>query len=169
MIEIISFPTFFLTNYIMEILVKRIAKKPSYTIGKLYVNGKLFCNTLEDTDRGLDQSMSPDEIARKKIKDKTAIPTGTYRITLDVVSPRFSKKLGYRWCGGKLPRLLNTVGFSGVLIHSGNTAEHTSGCILVGDNRVKGKVLDSMDTLKKLYKVMQDAKKKGEDIYITIE
>ena len=76
----------------IKILVKRIAKKPNYTIGKLFINGVFFANTLEDTDRGLTQSMSEDEIKKKKIYGQTAIPTGTYKVTLDVVSPKFSKK-----------------------------------------------------------------------------
>ena len=79
----------------IKVLVKRIAKKPNYTIGKLFINGVFFANTLEDTDRGLTQNMSEDEIKKKKIYGQTAIPTGTYKVTLDVVSPKFSKKQFY--------------------------------------------------------------------------
>jgi hypothetical protein len=74
----------------MEILIKRIAKKETYTIGRLYINGKYYCDTIEDKDRGLTQSMSSKEIADKKIKHKTAIPTGKYELTLKVKSPKYS-------------------------------------------------------------------------------
>ena len=73
----------------MEILLKRIAKKPNYTIGKLYIDGKYFCDTLEDKDRGLLQSMTENEILKIKVKDQTAIPTGKYKIDMNTVSPRF--------------------------------------------------------------------------------
>ena len=50
----------------IELVLKRLAKKKDYTIGHLYVNGKRFCDTLENTDRGLDQSMPSDELMKKK-------------------------------------------------------------------------------------------------------
>ena len=74
----------------MKLELKRIAKKDKYTIGHLYINGKYFCDTLEDPDRGLSSSMSNSQIAMKKIKGDTAIPTGTYNITLDIVSSKYS-------------------------------------------------------------------------------
>ena len=70
----------------MKLLLKRIARKPEYSIGKLYIDNQYFCDTLEDTDRGLKQSMSEQEIAKIKIKDKTAIPTGTYQIDMNTIS-----------------------------------------------------------------------------------
>lgn len=147
----------------MDLLLRRIARRSSYTIGKLYVDGEYFCDTLEDTDRGLDQSWGEAEILVQKIAGETAIPTGTYEVTLSVVSPRFSKKAAYAFCGGKLPRLLETKGFSGVLIHAGNTAADTAGCILVGRNTIVGKLTNSLDTLKTLYP------KLSEPLTITIE
>lgn len=101
----------------MELLLRRIARRSSYTIGKLYVDGAYFCDTLEDTDRGLDQSWGEAEILAQKIAGETAIPTGTYEVTLSVVSPRFGKKSAYAFCEGKLPRLLHVPGFEGVLMH----------------------------------------------------
>lgn len=104
----------------MELLLKRVAKKPTYTIGHLYVDGQRFCDVVEDTDRGLDQQMPLSEIQRIKVKDKTAIPTGHYRITLDVKSPKYSNYARYPWAkpyGGKIPRLVNVSGFDGILIH----------------------------------------------------
>ena len=85
---------------------------------------------------------------------------------LGVKSPRFSQKTQYKAIGGYLPRLVNVPAFDGVLIHIGNTANDTEGCILVGRNTKVGMVLKSTETFYKLYSVLQDAK---DDIYITIE
>lgn len=153
----------------MKITVKRIAKQSTYTIGKLYVDNKYFCDTLEDTDRGLTSSMPLSEISELKKRGITAIPTGTYQITLDVVSPKFSKYKQYNFCNGKLPRLLNVPGYEGVLIHIGNKPEDTEGCILVGYNTVKGQVTNSTDTFKKLYALLLAAKNNNEQITITYE
>ncbi|MBR2017789.1 MAG: hypothetical protein IKA00_10970, partial [Prevotella sp.] len=79
----------------MKLLLKRIAKKADYTIGHLYINGKKFCDTLEDTDRGLMQSLPTSVNVAKKKKGATAIPVGTYRVTLAVKSPRFSQVAQY--------------------------------------------------------------------------
>lgn len=149
----------------VKLLLKRIAKEPTYTIGKLYIDDKYFCDTIEDTDRGLSQALPLDINATRKIKGKTAIPTGTYKITLDVVSQRFSNRAQYRFCNGKLPRLLNVPAFEGVLIHIGNDANDTEGCILVGINKQVGKVLDSTITFRKLYERLKEHK----DITITIK
>lgn len=153
----------------MKLELKRIAKKDKYTIGHLYIDGKFFCDTLEDPDRGLTSTMSLTEIKSKKIKGDTAIPTGTYKITLDVVSPKYSNFSKYpyvKFCGGKMPRLLNIPGYEGVLIHAGNTQKDTEGCLLVGENKVVGKVINSQATWKKLYEVIQ--KDKG-NLSITIK
>lgn len=153
----------------MKLTLDRIYKGPSYTIGKLYIDDKYFCDTLEDTDRGLTDIMPLAEILKIKKPSETAIPSGTYNITLDVVSPRFSTKTFYQQvCNGKLPRLLNVKGFDGVLIHSGNTEKDSSGCILVGQNKVKGKVINSQETFKKLYKILKDYWDKDKSITINI-
>lgn len=138
----------------MQLLLKRIARKPSYTIGKLYINGKYQCDTVEDTDRGLSDKMSVDEIKSKKVYGETAIPVGTYKISLDVVSPKYSKQQFYltNANGGRVPRLMGVKGFDGVLIHVGNTAKDSLGCILVGQNKVVGQVVNSKETFKSLYK-----------------
>lgn len=132
----------------MNIVIKRIAKKPKYTIGKLYIDGEFFCNTLEDTDRGLDSSMPLSEIKAKKVYGETAIPYGTYRVVTNVISPKFKDRAWAKPYDGKLPRLLNVPGFEGVLIHVGNSAEDTLGCVLLGKNTVVGKVVDSQTTFK---------------------
>ena len=125
----------------MEILVKRIAKKPKYTIGKMYIDGQYICDTLEDTDRGLNQNMSLEEIKNKKVYGETAVPTGTYKVDMNTVSPKFKSRTWAKPYGGKLPRLVLVPGYDGVLIHPGNKAEDTLGCILVGENKAVGQVL----------------------------
>ena len=143
----------------MRILLQRHALKAGYTIGRMEINGRYFCDTLEDTDRGLRGSMTEDEIAALKVKGATAIPTGTYRIDMQTRSPRF---------GRVLPRLLRVKGYAGVLIHSGNTAADTEGCILVGENRERGKVLNSRATLESLLVFLREAQAAGEEIELTI-
>lgn len=153
----------------MNLKLDRKYKKQSYTIGRLYINDEFFCNTLEDTDRGLDDSMSLEQIQRIKKPSMTAIPTGTYEITLDVYSPKFGTRSFYKEvCNGKVPRLLNVKGFDGILIHAGNTHIDTSGCLLVGNNTQVGKVLNSQDTFRRLYAKLKEAYDKEEDIKITI-
>lgn len=155
----------------MKLLLNRVWKKDSYTIGKLYVDDLFLCNTLEDTDRGLSQSMSLEEIKKIKKASITAIPVGVYTIDMDTVSPRFSKNSWFvKTCNGaKLPRLKDVPGFTGVLIHTGNTAKDTDGCILVGKNNVKGMVTNSKETFLCLYNKLITAHKKGEVITITIK
>lgn len=139
-------------------------------MSNLYIDGKWFCNCLEDADRGLDNSMSEDMIRTLKKPSITAIPRGTYEITLDVVSPKYSKVQFYKdVCNGKVPRLKNVKGFDGILIHAGNTDKDSSGCLLVGQNKVKGQVVNSKETFKQLYKLLQDGKSRGEKITIKIE
>lgn len=154
----------------MILELKRIAKKPTYTIGRLLVNGKYFCDTVEDKDRGLQASMPNSEIAKIKVKGETAIPTGEYRILLNIISPRFGKQSFYaNLCKGTLPRLDNVTGFSGVLIHCGNTSKDTEGCILVGENKEVGKVLNSRAVFTKLWNThLGPAKECGEKVYIKI-
>lgn len=149
----------------MEILVRRIAKRPTYTIGRMYIDGKYVCDTLEDTDRGLKQSMPLEEIKKKKIYGKTAIPTGTYKVTMNVVSPKFKNKTWAKPYGGKIPRLLDVPEYEGVLIHPGNSDSETYGCILPGINSVVGKVMNSQATFKKVMAILT----KGTDITITID
>lgn len=153
----------------MKLRLYRKYRKETYTIGQLYVDGVFFCNTLEDKDRGLDSSMPYATLRRMKVPDETAIPYGTYEITLDIISPKFSKYKFYReLCNGFLPRLISVPAFDGILVHAGNTHKDTSGCILVGLNKVKGQVVESKETLKALYKKMKLAKSKGEEITIEI-
>jgi hypothetical protein len=139
----------------MKLLLKRRFKGESYTIGSLFLNSVYFCDTLEDKDRGLKQDTALYEIAKTKIKHKTAIPAGIYEVIVNM-SPA-KKRL--------LPRLLNVPGFDGILIHRGNTEDDSSGCILVGENKVKGKVINSTKYEEKLVEILKNQNK----IYIEIQ
>lgn len=149
----------------MKLTLKRIALKDSYTIGRLYIDGTYFCDTCEDRVRDNNKDGDLNDIGEGKVYSKTAIPYGTYKVTMNVQSPKFSRRATYAWCKGYLPRLLNVPHFEGILIHAGNTAEHSAGCILVGENKVVGQVINSMATLKRLLRILGGA----EDITITIE
>lgn len=143
----------------MKLSLRRKFKGSKYTIGDLSIDGIFFCNTIEDTVRELPASCSdtsrwvPCE-CNEKIDARTAIPTGTYKVTLEY-SPKFKRKMPY---------LHNVPHFLGILIHSGNTQEDSGGCIIVGENSVKGKVLNSRATFKKLYALLE----KEDDITIEI-
>lgn len=153
----------------MELTVVRKYPKEKYTISNLYINGVWFCNILEDKDRGLYQGMSEEIIKQIKVPTQTAIPYGRYRVTLKIQSPKYSKRKQYAKCNGYLPRLLDVPGFDGILIHIGNTAEDSAGCLLVGLNKAKGKVLESTTTFWKLYDILKQAEDKGEKIWINIQ
>lgn len=124
----------------MKLEVKRVAKQSTYTIGKLFIDGEYFCDTLEDVCRGLTQDMTEAQIAQIKVKGQTAIPSGTYKVDI-TFSQKFKKYL---------PILENVKGFEGIRIHSGNDSDDTEGCLLVGKNKAKGQVLESRDTFNKL-------------------
>lgn len=133
----------------MILELRRRVYGPDYTIGDLYIEDKLFCQVVEDKDRGLMFQMPLSEIEAKKIHGKTAIPTGVYPIVFSY-SPRFKKLL---------PLLLNVPGFSGIRIHPGNTASDTEGCLLPGVE-VTGGVKDSRNTFNALYALLNKASKK---------
>lgn len=153
---------------IMEITVDRKYKRDAYTIGKLYVNGKFFSDTLEDKDRGLRSSMTLEEIKKMKVYGQTAIPSGTYEVRM-TYSNRFGQRTWARKYEGKVPELLDVRGFGGVRIHPGNKAADTLGCILIGKNSAVGMVTDSQAYY---YKLLDDyivpATKRKEKILITI-
>ena len=153
----------------MELLVTRNYKKNNYTIGKLYINNKLFSNTIEDTDRGLTSDMNESQIKSLKVYGETAIPTGTYIIDMNTISPKFKDKTWAKPYGGKVPRLLDVKGFDGVLMHPGNTAKDSSACLLVGLNTKVGMVTNSTEYFHKLMKELLAAKLRGEEIKITIK
>lgn len=154
----------------MKLLVDRKYKKAEYTIGNLYVDGVWFCNTLEDTDRGLKQIEPLSVLKNKKLYGITAIPTGKYKITLDVVSQKFVAVKYYKdFCGGRMPRLLNVPAYEGILIHPLTTALESYGCIGVGRNTIRGKLTQSRATFERLYKLLDAANKRHEIIEIEIK
>ena len=153
----------------MKLTVHRKYRKEAYTIGELYIDGAFFCHTLEDRDRGLRQTDDIARIKAVKVHSLTAIPIGTYKVSLDIVSPRYSKVVFYKnLCDGKVPRIMDVPGFDGILFHTGNTAADTSGCVLVGKNTEVGKVLESKLTFTRLYKRMKEAHDAGEEITVEI-
>ena len=155
----------------MNLYIKRITKNP-YCVGHLYINDKYFCDTLEPPYFGTTQNTPIQEIKNTK-KGNTAIPIGTYNISLDYQSPKFKNRSWAKFCDGYLPTIMNVPAFNRILIHVGNIASQygksdTMGCILVGMNLERGKVFKSQETFKKLYKVLSEAKLKGENIQIII-
>ena len=145
----------------MKIEVKRIAKRSTYTIGKMYIDGNYFCDTLEDVDRGINQKDSLDTIKKIKVAGATAIPTGTYTLVLSY-SNRFKKVM---------PEILNVPNFSGIRIHCGNSSKDTEGCLLVGkwDGKTENWISDSKNSYNKLYPLLEEAFNKKENITITIK
>lgn len=141
----------------MKLLLIRKYFKPSYTIGHLFIDGKYICDTLEDPNRDLNKNGAFDN-GEKKIAGNTCIPFSKYKIIVNK-SPKF---------GRDLPRLLNVPSFEGILIHRGNTAKDTAGCILVGENKVSGKVINSTYYEQHLVKIMKDSIARGEEITIEI-
>ncbi len=134
----------------MRLTLMRIANRPTYCIGKLYIDGQYMMDVLEDTDRGLDDSMSEEEILKRKIKGETAIPCGTYEVTL-TYSPKYKKIM---------PLINNVKGYSGIRIHSGNTSKDTEGCPIVGQNKEVGKVLNSRKMYDVLFKELSNTKER---------
>ena len=142
----------------MIIELCRKYRNTNYCIGKLYINNEYFSDVLEDPDRGLQNTMSVQEIQQLKVKGDTCIPYGTYDITI-TYSPKFKKRL---------PLINNVKGFEGIRIHSGNTSKDTEGCLLLGFNKIKGKVINSKETVDKFITIIQQALNKGEKVTIQI-
>lgn len=152
----------------LQLTLTRRYKGDGYTIGTLAVDGTRFCDTLEDKDRGLAGTMSLALIKLKKVFGKTAIPTGTYRVKL-THSAKFAGKSWARRYNGLVPEILDVKGFGGVRIHPGNDEDDTEGCPLVGENKVKGKVVDSVAAYERLMDGhLVPAHKRNDEIWITI-
>lgn len=134
----------------MRITLVRIANRPTYCIGKLYIDGVYFCDTIEDTDRGLKDEMTVEEILKKKVKGETAIPTGIYPVYL-TYSPKYKKQM---------PLIDNVKGYGGIRIHSGNTSKDTEGCLIVGLNTKVGMVTQSRKYYNILFKELVKTKSK---------
>lgn len=142
----------------MKLRLERTYNCKTYCIGHLYIDGKYYSDVIEDVDRGLTQDMPLSQIKKIKVKSQTAIPAGTYRVTLNVKSPKFSQKqYYYQFCQGYMPRLLNVPGFDGILIHRGTNQNSSAGCLIVGWNKVKGMVVDSTKAFEGLYNKLKEA------------
>lgn len=153
----------------MKLMTDRAWRKDTYTIGRFFVDGMRFYETLEDRDRGLKQTDSLDHILEVKVPGETAIPSGTYEVRIDIVSPKYKAVKWYDdLCGGRMPRIMNVPGYDGILIHPLTSALDSRGCIGVGRNTIKGKLTSSRDTFKALYRKMEEAVKRGETITIEI-
>ena len=159
----------------MRLLLERTARKQRYTIGHLYdiTDGKreYICDVIEDKVRDTNKNGKFDN-GEVKVPKETAIPYGIYVVTLWVRSPKFSdfKKYPYaKKYNGYLPRLLNVPHFDGILIHCGSSEKSSAGCLIVGYNKVVGRVVNSEAAF---YKLMDNylvpAKKRGEGISIEI-
>lgn len=133
----------------MELLLERKYLKKDYTIGKLYIDGKYLCDTLEDEVRDLNKNGTFD-CGEFKIKGHTAIPYGEYEVKV-TYSPKFKRDL---------PILLDVPNFEGIRIHRGNSSADSSGCILTGENKQKGKVINSTKYELELTKIIKQSKDK---------
>ncbi|UOF80648.1 hypothetical protein [Caudoviricetes sp.] len=131
----------------MKLLLIRETFTNESTIGSLYINDKFECFSLEDVVR------------KEKIKGKTAIPDGVYELII-TMSPKFKREL---------PRLLNVPNYEGVLIHAGNSAKDTDGCILVGTSRKENWISNSQTALLSLLNKLEKAYEKKDPIYIEIK
>lgn len=152
----------------MELILTRIAKRKTYTIGRLYIREQVmdeylpgyedhyFCDTLEPTWRDYANGAY-------KVKGRSAIPEGRYAVVISY-SPKFKQWLPILLGGPEFNRK-----WQGIRIHAGNTAKDTEGCILVGQNREVGKVLDSRKWLYELKQKIVEAKDRGEAVWITIK
>lgn len=142
----------------MEIKVIRKYKKENYTIGQMLVDGKFFCNTLEDKDRGLRQDLPLSQLKKMKVYGKTAIPTGTYGVVV-YFWPKYRKNY---------PLLQNVPAYTGILIHGGKNENASLGCILIGENRTKGQLTNCEKYVRSLTSMCEVAQKRGEKVIITI-
>jgi len=151
----------------MEIVVKRFADNEDTTMGILYINGLYEAFTIEDEERSV------------KVKGETRVPNGTYGISLrseGEFHKRYTAKYGDMHkgmlCVHNAPnwKIINAgMEFQYILIHTGNTDEHTAGCLLLND-AVSGKNFtgsSSVDAYKRIYPKIAKAILDGERVTIT--
>lgn len=135
----------------MNLLLQRDGGGPTFTNGRLYVNQVFECFTIEDVDRSLEKGGA-------KVPGKTAIPRGTYKVTIDF-SNRFQKRMMH---------VLNVPGFEGIRIHSGNTDKDTEGCLLLGKVRGDGAVLNSRAAVDAIFAKVEAAINGGESVVLEV-
>lgn len=141
----------------MEIEVIRKKFNDNCTLGELLVDGLFFCYTLEDVDRDLMQSDTPEYIKKIKVNGQAAIPYGRYEVSI-TFSNRFHKPL---------PLIMAVPGFEGIRIHSGNKSTDTEGCLLVGEVMKEDEIQDSRKAFRKLFTLIQEELLKSK-VYILI-
>ena len=139
----------------IKLQLRRVALRKDYTIGRLFIDGKYFCDTLEDPVRDHNKDGDLNDVGEGKVYGNTAIPYGTYQVIMNM-SNRFKRRM---------PLLFTVNGFKGIRIHSGNTPKDTLGCILVGKNTIKGQLTESKKHETELYAILE----KGENISIEIK
>ena len=142
----------------MKLLLKRIYFSPTYTIGKLFIDGKYFADSIEDVNRDLNKDGDLLDSGESKVYAQTCIPFGTYDVIVNR-SPKMKRDL---------PRLLNVPHFEGILIHRGSSERSSAGCIIIGENKVVGKVINSVKYEDALVAVLKHAQNSGEKITIEI-
>lgn len=142
----------------MRILLKRVYLGPEYTVGHLYIDGQRICETIEDKVRDHNKDGDLDDSGEGKIYGETAIPYGKYIMDL-TMSPKFKRLL---------PIVLGVKHFTGIRIHRGRIAKHSAGCILPGENKAKGQVLNSVKYEMLIISKMLSAIREGEDITLEI-
>lgn len=141
----------------MELLLKRKYLKNNYTIGDLYIDNKFYCNILEDTVRDFNKD-GTFNCGELKISGHTAIPYGEYEIKV-TYSNKFNREL---------PLLLDVKHFAGIRIHRGNTVDDSSGCLLPGENKKEGTVVNSTKYEIELTKLIKECNTKKEKVIIKI-
>lgn len=143
----------------MILHLKRTVRTEPSTLGELRVDGRFVCFTLEDRDRGLTSAMPTARIQALKVAGKTAIPTGSYRVTIDR-SPRFNVLM---------PLLHYVLGFLGVRMHWGNKPEDTEGCILVGFTNAADWIGESRKAYAHVYNLIAEALARRETVTLIVE
>ena len=142
----------------MKLILLRKYKKERYTIGNLYVDGRYFCDTLEDVVRDLNDDGDLNDVGETKVYGETAIPRGVYKVVVNL-SSTFKRRL---------PLLLDVPHFTGIRIRRGNSVRDTSGCVLVGENKMRGMVINSAKYELRLTDLLERAQERNEPIEIEI-
>ena len=141
-----------------ELLLQRRYLRDTYTIGKLSVDGEVFCDVLEDKVRDFNKDGDLLDEGEQKVYGETAIPYGRYRVVVDY-SPKFKRDM---------PHILDVPHFEGIRIHAANWPTQLEGCVAVGENKVKGGLINSKVYERELTSYLKMWQKRGEEIWITI-
>lgn len=143
----------------MENLIRRGRTINNFTPGQWFIDGAFECRTLEDAIR----EVEGEPVHLWKIDKQTCIPSGRYRITMEN-SPRFGKDT---------ITVLDVPGFKFIRVHSGEDADDTEGCPLVGDtiDMANGKISGGIarGVLKRLKAKIRAALDRGEDVWLVVE